>query len=61
MCQHDFAGRRIFQHRNFAKFSLTVPNQRIDGFLHEQRCFEYLRELAELDGVAWYDKSSQEN
>lgn len=54
MCQHDFDGRRIFQHRNFAKFSLTGPNKRIDGFLHEEQCFAYLRELAELDGVPWW-------
>lgn len=53
MCQHDFGGRRIFQHRNFAKFSLTGPNRRIGGFLHEERCFEYLRELAELEDVPW--------
>ncbi|HMN41192.1 MAG TPA: hypothetical protein PKE29_10130 [Phycisphaerales bacterium] len=58
MCQHDFDGRRVFQHRNFAKFSLAAPNRRIGGFLHEERCFGYLRELAELDGVPWRTAAS---
>ncbi len=58
MCQHGFDGRRIFQHRNFAKFSLTGPNRRIGGFLHEERCFGYLRELAELEGVPWWTAAS---
>jgi hypothetical protein len=58
MCQHDFDGRRIFQHRNFAKFSLAAPNRHIDGFLHEERCFGYLRELASVEGAPWWAAAS---
>lgn len=47
MCQHGFEGRRLFQHRNLAKWQRDpVRNPRIDGFLHEDKCIEFLRELA---------------
>lgn len=45
MCQHDFQGRRIFQHRNSHKWSLAGPNRRIPGFLHEEMCLRFLEEL----------------
>lgn len=45
MCQHDFSGRRIFQHRNMCKWSLE-GNERIEGFVHEPLCLEFVRELA---------------
>ncbi len=45
MCQHDLAGRRLFQHRNMAKWSL-VGNRRIPGFLFEDDCLGYLQEAA---------------
>ncbi len=45
MCQHDFAGERVFQHRNFDKWNLHRSNRRIEGFLFETECFEYLDEL----------------
>jgi hypothetical protein len=48
MCQHDFEGHRIFQHRNSHKFSLEGPNKRIAGFRHEQQCFDWLAELRTL-------------
>jgi hypothetical protein len=48
MCQHDFSGRRIFQHRNFAKWTLEGDNPRIDGFHFEEDCLRYLDELARL-------------
>ena len=44
MCQHDFDGRRIFQHRNGAKWSLR-GNPRIPGFSHEQECFRFIEQL----------------
>jgi len=44
MCQHDFQGRRIFQHRNMRKWSLS-RNPETPGFLYERECFEYLDEL----------------
>ena len=48
MCQHDFEGNRIFQHRNMAKWDLLGENPRIPGFLYEQECRDYLAELRRL-------------
>lgn len=45
MCQHDFEGRRIFQHRNFSKWSLYETNPRISGFLYEPECLGLLDDL----------------
>jgi hypothetical protein len=45
MCQHDFRGRRIFQHRNQDKWSLFWPHQPLDDFLFEKECLESLRHL----------------
>jgi hypothetical protein len=45
MCQHDFDGRRIFQHRNMDKWRLDGKNPRIDGFREEDQCRKYLEEL----------------
>ena len=44
MCQHDFRGRRIFQHRNMAKWKLH-GNPRISGFSQEEACLRFLDEL----------------
>jgi ADP-heptose:LPS heptosyltransferase len=44
MCQHDPAGRRLFQHRNMAKWDL-VKNRRIKGFWFEDECLAYVEEL----------------
>jgi hypothetical protein len=44
MCQHDFEGRRIFQHRNLDKWNLA-GNKRIPGFWFEDDCLEYLEQL----------------
>lgn len=49
MCQHDIAGRRIFQHRNTAKWTLDGENPRVQGFQLEDECLGFLREL----GQAW--------
>jgi hypothetical protein len=48
MCQHDFDGHRIFQHRYRDKWSLTQPNREIPDFRHEDICRGYLRELRDL-------------
>lgn len=48
MCQHDFEGRRLFQHRNLAKWKLIGDNRRINGFLYEDECLQYLNELRRL-------------
>lgn len=45
MCQHDFDGRRIFQHRNLKKWRLDGNNPRIPGFLFEKECLLYLSHL----------------
>ncbi len=44
MCQHDFTGRRIFQHRNMAKWDLFF-NKRIKGFQLEKECHGYVADL----------------
>src|SRR5436190_6632593 len=38
MCQHDFQGRVIFQHRNMDKWNFRHENKRIEGFLFEDEC-----------------------
>lgn len=44
MCQHDFNGKRIFQHRNMDKFKFE-GNATIRGFEQEDVCFGYVRDL----------------
>ncbi len=53
MVQHDFAGRRLFQHRNGAKWTLFGRNPRVRGFMFERECRQFLKELR----VAWYGPS----
>lgn len=48
MCQHDFEGRRIFQHRSTDKWDLALNNVRVEGFLYEDECREYVLRLREL-------------
>jgi glycosyltransferase involved in cell wall biosynthesis len=45
MCQHDFEGRRIFQHRNCDKWDFFNNNKEIEGFLFEHECRTYISEL----------------
>ncbi len=45
MCQHDFNGRRIFQHRNLAKWTLRTGNLQVPGFFFEKECFKFLKKL----------------
>ena len=45
MCQHDFHGRRIFQHRNTDKWDLFLHNQRVEDFWFENECRDYLAQL----------------
>lgn len=44
MCQHDFSGRVVFQHRNMAKWTLT-NNARIAGFANEDECLACIDDL----------------
>jgi hypothetical protein len=46
MCQFDFAGRLLFQHRNGAKWELYGKNPRVAGFRRERQCLSFLAELA---------------
>jgi hypothetical protein len=45
MYQHDFEGRRLFQHRTLAKWSLLPHNRRFPGFQFEEECLADLQEL----------------
>jgi ADP-heptose:LPS heptosyltransferase len=45
MCQHDFDGRRIFQHRNTDKWDLDFRPLRIRGFWYEKECSHHLAQL----------------
>lgn len=45
MCQHDFLGRRLFQHRTMSKWSLFPVNRRTRGFRYEAECLAYLEQL----------------
>lgn len=61
MCQHDFEGRRIFQHRNMDKWTLEHPNKRIEGFEFEDECFEFLDELKKVwsQRITYFDLTSK--
>jgi hypothetical protein len=47
MCQHDFQGRRVFQHRNMLKWRVERENKRVSRFTFEDECSRLLNELAE--------------
>jgi ADP-heptose:LPS heptosyltransferase len=48
MCQHDFRGKRIFQHRSRDKWDLFLINKRIRGFRFEKECRNYILRLQRL-------------
>jgi hypothetical protein len=45
MCQHDFQGNRIFQHRNMDKWMLDKVNRKIHGFMYEEECRKFINVL----------------
>ena len=45
LCQHDFEGRRVFQHRHGSKFELH-DNVPVAGFKLESQCLIFLARLA---------------
>jgi FkbM family methyltransferase len=45
MCQHDFDGNRIFQHRNLRKWTTAAENARVDGFWLEPECLQFVEQL----------------
>jgi hypothetical protein len=52
MCQHDFTGRRLFQHRNTDKWNVYRDNKCVDGFLFEEECQADVRRLRQVwDGT----------
>jgi len=56
LCHHDFKGRRIFQHIGTGghdkKWNFKVKHVPIDGFLFEDECVKYKKDLEfEWDGV----------
>jgi hypothetical protein len=51
VCQHDFEGHRIWQHRFEEKWRFHGDNPHVRGFRHEARCRGYLEQLhAKWDG-----------
>lgn len=61
MCQHDFQGRRVFQHRNMDKWNLFLRNRRVPDFRFEDDCLDFVRDLRQRwDGnVGRYLKGEQ--
>jgi hypothetical protein len=45
MFQHDFRGQLVFQHRNYAKWSLVGDNPSVPTFRFEAECARFLEEL----------------
>ncbi len=45
MCQHDFDGERLFQHRNLDKWLFGGGNHRLPDFRFEEDCFGFLADL----------------
>ncbi len=52
MCQHDFEGRRLLQHRNADKWDFFQTNKAITDFWFEDECRSYL----ELLRREWHGK-----
>jgi glycosyltransferase involved in cell wall biosynthesis len=48
LCQYDFEGQPIFQHRNLDKWSWTIPPKRIQGFRFQQACHQFIKSLRKL-------------
>lgn len=45
MCQHDFCGNRLFQHRNTDKWNLFLRNKVVEDFRFEDDCRQFVRKL----------------
>jgi hypothetical protein len=52
MCQHDFTSNRVFQHRNLRKWTFH-KNPTTPGFVHEEKCLEFLQTLRAVWWPAW--------
>lgn len=45
MCQHDFEGNVLFQHRNLKKWQFFGGNERVPGFQFEEDCLRFIDQL----------------
>ncbi len=45
LCQHDFEGDVLFQHRNLDKWQFKKNNLKIPGFQYEEECLAFIHEL----------------
>jgi Mannosyltransferase putative len=62
MCQHDFRGRRLFQHRNMDKWKLDGSNRAVADFWLEEECRGFLSELRGLwSGRAFWNADPDEH
>lgn len=43
--QHDYHGNRVFQHRQSEKWNVYGQNRKVQDFIGEDKCFQYLGEL----------------
>ena len=59
MCQHDFDGNRLFQHRNLRKWQLRGANQPIADFYLEFECLQFVYELRQRWSIAVSPTSQQ--
>jgi len=50
ICQRDFSGRLIFQHRTSAKWRLLGENVLADHFRHQDECLAFIEELRQSWG-----------
>lgn len=48
MCQHDFNGNRLFQHRNMKKWQLFGDNPKVHDFQLEDDCRQYIENLKKV-------------
>jgi FkbM family methyltransferase len=48
MCQHNFEGEVLFQHRNMKKWRFFGRNENVPGFVYEKECFKYIEKLKEV-------------
>jgi hypothetical protein len=61
MCQHDFNGRRLFQHRNTDKWKLDGDNTLVEDFWFEDLCRGFLSELRrQWSGRAFWNASPRD-
>lgn len=59
LCQHDFQGNRLFQHRNMYKWDLFGENPWVPGYFFEHQCRAFLDELrSRWDGRCGKRKSA---